>query len=196
MAPVTDRVLFKVSHNLSVEKAGINLTRHTNRETVHVVTRPVSGHADVEVQCGHCGRTERYRILDQEGTRVLRRASALKWGGITAGVAAAEALLIVTGAAGTGLGALLVFLGIVGLLVSTVMAVVGPGDLHGATRIDENGDPWQPAMSKEERRKAFNERVPEGTSAYCMVLVEGVDRPKGRNQPGRRPVDGPDSLPG
>ncbi|WP_017558775.1 hypothetical protein [Nocardiopsis baichengensis] len=196
MAPVTDRVLFKVSHNLSVENAGINLRRHTNRETLHVVARPAAGHADVEVACGHCGRTERYRILDQEGTRALRRASALKWGGIAAGVAAAEALLLLTGAAGTFLGALLVFLGIVGLLVSVVATVAGPGDLHGTTRIDEDGNPWQPTATKEERRRARTERVPEGTSAYCMVLVEAAGEPEQWDQPGRRPVDGPGGLPG
>ncbi|MDA2804718.1 hypothetical protein [Nocardiopsis suaedae] len=197
MAPVTDRVLFKVVHNLSVEKAGINLTRHTNRETLHVVARPARGHADVQVQCGQCGRTERHRILDQEGTRALRRASAKKWGGIAAGVAAAEALLIFTGAAGNFLGALLVFLGLVGLLVTTVMAVAGPRDLHGTTRIDGDGNPWQPTATKEEQKKALNERVPEGASAFCMVMVEGVDDGADRrNRPGRRPVDGPDSLPG
>ncbi|MDA2812654.1 hypothetical protein O4J56_18565 [Nocardiopsis sp. RSe5-2] len=197
MAPVTDRVLFKVVHNLSTEKAGINLVRHTNRETLYLVPRPASGHADVEVSCGHCGRTQRHRILDQEGTRALRRASAKKWGLIAAGVAAAEALLILTGAAGTFPGALLVFFGIVGLLVTTVMALAGPRDLHGTTRIDEDGNPWQPSATKEEQKRAMNERVPEGTSAFCMVMVEGAPEEEDRrNQPGRRPVDGPDSLPG
>ena len=134
-APIDGRVAGDLLHHVQSRRVGYNTIEHKYRRQPFEAVRPPDGRAPAEgvVKCETCGVKVKYRVLSVQATeRAQHQHRVVAWTGILI-ILGSVAALIWNGTQATGASPAVVVVGILGIALGLVVALVGAGhaDVNG-----------------------------------------------------------------